>query len=47
MVLKKYDNWGLNKVKVYEESLELTDAIKEGDNVDIVEEVLDIIQVAI
>lgn len=47
MVLDKNDNWGLHKAKVYEECLELADAIKEGDNVHIAEEALDIIQVAI
>lgn len=47
MVLNKNDNWGLHKAKVYEECLELVDAIKEGGNVHIAEEALDIIQVAI
>jgi NTP pyrophosphatase (non-canonical NTP hydrolase) len=47
MVLDKNDNWGLHKAKVYEESLELVEAIKEGDNAHIAEEALDVIQVAI
>lgn len=47
MVLNKNDNWGLHKAKVYEECLELVEAIKEEDNVHIAEEALDIIQVAI
>lgn len=47
MVLDKNDSWGMHKAKVYEESLELVDAIKEGDNAHIAEEALDTIQVAI
>lgn len=47
MILDKDDNWGMHKAKVYEECLELADAIKEGDNAHIAEETLDIIQVAI
>lgn len=47
MVLDKKEKWGMHKAKVYEESLELAEAIKEGDNAHIAEEALDNIQVAI
>lgn len=47
MVLDKKEKWGMHKAKVYEESLELVEAIKEGDNAHIAEEALDVIQVTI
>lgn len=47
MVLDKDDRWNMHKSKVYEECIELADAIKEGDKDHIAEEALDNIQVAI
>lgn len=47
MVLAKDDKWGKHKKKVDEESLELVEAIGEGDLEHIAEEALDTIQVCI
>lgn len=47
MVIDKNDRWGMHKAKVYEECLELIEAINENDELHIAEEALDNIQVSI
>jgi NTP pyrophosphatase (non-canonical NTP hydrolase) len=46
MILDKNERWSLHKSKVYEECLELVEAINSDDQVHIAEEAFDIIQVA-
>ena len=47
MILDKNERWSLHKSKVYEECLELVEAINSDDRVCIAEEAFDIIQVAL